>query len=401
MTTTAARILVVDDNDSGRYVTVHTLKRAGYLVSEARSGAEALSLLAVLRADADNGEEADQGDQERPDLIVLDINMPDMDGFEVCRRIKADVDSAQIPVLMASGSYLTAENTAHGLNLGADAYLAHPIEPPVLIATLRALLRVRAAEAEVRQLNLTLERRVLERTEELQRLNEAMSLTNEELEAFSFSVSHDLRTPVRHVKGFVELARRALDAQNIEVAVRHLGVVERSADRMNALIDGMLRLSRTSLNDLHLVTVDLQHLVTVSLEELSTELLGRRVVFEVSPLPSVQGDQDSLQQVVTNLLSNAVKYTRLRDEARIEIWTEEDEDFVTVSVQDNGAGFDPAYQERLFGLFQRLHSDREFEGVGVGLAVVRRVISRHGGSVRSEGRLGEGATFSFTLPRHK
>lgn len=401
MTAAGARILVVDDNDSGRYVTVHTLKRAGYLVSEARSGAEALSLLAVSRAGMDNADEAQPGEQERPDLIILDINMPDMDGFEVCRRIKADPDAAQIPVLMASASYLTAENTAYGLNLGADAYLAHPIEPSVLIATLRALLRVRAAEAEVRQLNLTLERRVLERTEELQRLNEAMSLTNEELEAFSFSVSHDLRTPVRHVKGFVQLARRALDAQNIEVAVRHIEVVDRAANRMNALIDGMLRLSMTSLSDLHQVPVDLHHLVTVSLEELSTELLGRQVVFEVSPLPSVQGDQDSLQQVMTNLLSNAVKYTRLREEAHIEVWAEEGEDTITVSVRDNGAGFDPSYQGKLFGLFQRLHSDREFEGIGVGLAVVRRVISRHGGSVHSEGRLGEGATFSFTLPKYE
>jgi len=401
MTATGARILVVDDNDSGRYVTVHTLKRAGYLVSEARSGAEALNLLAVSRAGMDTADDAQQGNQERPDLIILDINMPDMDGFEVCRRIKADPDSAQIPVLMASASYLTAENTAYGLNLGADAYLAHPIEPSVLIATVRALLRVRAAEAEVRQLNLTLERRVLERTEELQRLNEAMSLTNEELEAFSFSVSHDLRTPVRHVKGFVQLARRALDAQNIEVAVRHIEVVDRAANRMNALIDGMLRLSMTSLSDLHQAPVDLHHLVTVSLEELSTELLGRQVVFEVSPLPSVQGDQDSLQQVMTNLLSNAVKYTRLREKAHIEVWAEEGEDLITVSVRDNGAGFDPSYQGKLFGLFQRLHSDREFEGIGVGLAVVRRVISRHGGSVCSEGRLGEGATFSFTLPKHE
>ncbi|AZI44808.1 diguanylate cyclase (plasmid) [Deinococcus psychrotolerans] len=182
MTGALARILVVDDNDSGRYVTVHTLKRAGYLVSEARSGAEALSLLVNTRAGMEHVDGADQMDFERPDLIVLDINMPDMDGFEVCRRIKADVGSAQIPVLMASASYLTAENTAYGLDLGADAYLAHPIEPSVLIATLRALLRVRAAEAEVRQLNLTLERRVLERTGELQRLSEELQVQVRELE---------------------------------------------------------------------------------------------------------------------------------------------------------------------------------------------------------------------------
>jgi diguanylate cyclase (GGDEF)-like protein len=182
MTAAAIRVLVVDDNDSGRYVTVHTLKRAGYLVSEARSGAEALKLLIATRAGVENAHSADQMNWERTDLIVLDINMPDMDGFEVCRRIKADVESAQIPILMTSASYLTAENTAHGLNLGADAYLAHPIEPPVLIATLRALLRVRAAEAEVRHLNLTLERRVEERTTELQLLSEELQVQVRELE---------------------------------------------------------------------------------------------------------------------------------------------------------------------------------------------------------------------------
>ncbi len=399
MTAATIRVLVVDDNDSSRYITVHTLKRAGYFVSEARSGAETLGLLAVHTAGLGSAAEPQRTDGGKPDLIVLDINMPDMDGFEVCRRIKADEHSAQIPVLMASASYLTAENTAYGLNLGADAYLAHPIEPPVLIATLRALLRVRAAEAEVRQLNLTLERRVLERTEALERLNEAMRVTNEELEAFNFSVSHDLRTPVRHVKGFAELAHRALSNENIEAAVKHIGVVARAADRMNTLIDGMLHLSLTSRADLHLAPVDLQHLVAVSLEELLTEVQGRQVVFEVSALPSVPGDRDSLQQVMTNLLANAVKYTRGRNEAHIEVWAEEDEALVTVSVRDNGVGFDPSYQGRLFGLFQRLHSEREFEGIGVGLAVVRRVIVRHGGSVRSEGQVGEGATFSFSLPK--
>ncbi|GGR23651.1 hypothetical protein GCM10008957_39410 [Deinococcus ruber] len=182
MTAAAIRVLVVDDNASGRYVTVHTLQRAGYVVSESSSGAEALRLLIAPRAGAPHADGADQMNPERPDLIVLDVNMPDMDGFEVCRRIKADTASEQIPILMTSASYLTAENTAHGLNLGADAYLAHPIEPPVLIATLRALLRVRAAEAEVRHLNLTLEQRVKERTRDLQRLSEELQAQVRELE---------------------------------------------------------------------------------------------------------------------------------------------------------------------------------------------------------------------------
>ncbi|ULH17497.1 ATP-binding protein (plasmid) [Deinococcus sp. KNUC1210] len=375
-------ILVVDDNDSGRYITVHTLTRAGYQVIEARSGAQAFEQLAL-----------------EPALIVLDINLPDMNGFEVCSRLKSDPGTAQVPVLMASASYLTAENTAYGLNVGADAYLAHPIEPAVLLATVQALLRVRAAEAEVRQLNLTLEHRVRERTEELERLNQTLQTRNEELAAFSSSVSHDLRTPVRHIKGFSDLALRALAEQQAEKAVAHLQVVGRAAERMNTLIDGMLRLSMTAMRDIHRAPVSMQQLLDVSLEELTTELIGRQIVFDTSPLPSVQGDRDSLQQVMTNLISNAVKYTRGREEARISIWSEEDDSTVTVSVQDNGVGFDPHYQSRLFGLFQRLHAERDFEGTGVGLAIVRRVIEQHGGQVAASGQLGVGATFSFRLPK--
>ena len=376
------RILVVDDNDPGRYVTVHVLKRAGYDVLEARSGAETFSRVV-----------------EQPDLIVLDINLPDMDGFTVCQRLKADETFVHVPILMASASYLTAENTVHGLELGADGYLAHPIEPTVLIATVRALLRMRAAEAEVRQLNISLEGRVAERTEALERLNGELTAANEELEAFSYSASHDLRTPVRHIKSFSQLARRAMTSQQGEAALGHMLVVERAAERMMTLIDGMLRLAHTTRRDLSFAPVELQELLKLALEDLAVELLDRQVVFSISPLPTVQGDRDSLQQVMTNLLSNAIKYTRMRSEARIEVWAEDQGNQITISVRDNGAGFNPQYQNRLFGLFQRLHSERDFEGTGVGLAIVRRVILRHRGSISSEGRPGEGATFSFSLPK--
>jgi PAS domain S-box-containing protein len=242
---------------------------------------------------------------------------------------------------------------------------------------------------------------------ELARSNDELMVANEGLEAFSSSVSHDLRTPVRHVKGFSELARRALNeaaatptalGAAIEKAHNYMLVVEQAAGRMSSLIDAMLNLSRTSSQPLRLGPVDLNLLLERARTDIEQDLPGREVDWKVGRLPTVMGDQDTLQQVLTNLLSNAAKYSRTRERAQIEVWAEAAGQAWTISVRDNGVGFDPVYKDKLFGVFQRLHSEREFEGTGVGLATVRRVVLRHGGQVHADSVLGQGATFSFTLP---
>lgn len=259
-------------------------------------------------------------------------------------------------------------------------------------------------ETVVRSLELALERTqsvalLAERTQALERSNQELQAANEELEAFGYSVSHDLRSPVRHIRGFAELAQRAMTSTPNDKVSRHLGQVVHAADRMSGLIDAMLAHSRSALQELRPRPIDLAALVTSVRSELEPEMQGREMQWRISALPTVLADQDSLHLVLYNLLANAVKYTRLSSVAVIEVWADDRPGEWSISVRDNGAGFDPAYAHKLFGVFQRLHSDREFEGTGVGLATVRRIVVRHGGRVEATSQVGAGATFTFTLPR--
>ncbi len=256
-----------------------------------------------------------------------------------------------------------------------------------------------------RSLNLGIERaesvaQLAAHSQALERSNAQMEAANEELEAFAYSVSHDLRTPVRHIKSFNDLLRTTLGPHLDAKAVRYLGIVDTAAARMNTLIDAMLDLSRTSRQPLVIGTIDLEAVVTAARSELEPELPDQRVVWTIGPLPPVVADHTTLRQVLVNLLANALKYSRTRSEAHIEIWVEERSTEWALFVRDNGVGFDSKYADKLFGVFQRLHRQDEFEGTGVGLANVRRIITRHGGTVFAQSRLGEGATFGFTLPRH-
>ncbi|GGM20069.1 sensor histidine kinase [Deinococcus aerophilus] len=258
-------------------------------------------------------------------------------------------------------------------------------------------------EAVGRSLGLGLERAwqaqdLEEQRRGLQVANKALQVANEDLEAFAYSASHDLRTPVRHVKSFVEVARRALAGGQPGKAERSLQMVEGAAERMSDMIDAMLALSRSTVRPLTHIAVDLNALVDQARRNVADEGQDREIEWRVGALPQVMGDAATLQQVLTNLLSNAVKFTRTRERAVIEIGTHAGDGEWTVWVRDNGVGFDPVYAGKLFGPFQRLHSHSEFEGTGVGLATVRRIVLRHGGRVWADSVPGEGTTFSFTLP---
>ncbi|UQN08496.1 GAF domain-containing protein [Deinococcus sp. QL22] len=266
-------------------------------------------------------------------------------------------------------------------------------------ATDRAVL-----ETTMHSLGLALERAEHARELTVQRdmldaRTRSLSAANEELEAFAYSVSHDLRTPVRHLTSFAQLLRKTLGDRLDEKSARYLGIMDQAATRMTTLIDAILDLSRTSQQPLHSRVVDMGAVVSSARELLEPEALDRQVTWTVGPLPLVMGDLALLRQVMENLFSNALKYTAPRAEAQIEVWAEEGSQDWRVFVRDNGVGFDSGYTHKLFGVFQRLHRQEEFEGNGVGLANVRRVISRHGGTVTAEGVLDQGATFSFTLPK--
>jgi len=252
-------------------------------------------------------------------------------------------------------------------------------------------------ETAVQSLELALNR--ARQAQQLAARTQQLEESTKDLEAFSYSVSHDLRTPVRHMTGFLKLARKTLDGQLDERSTRYLDMVEQAGEQMNTLIDALLDLSRTAQRTLRPELVDLNGIMMQIQATLMPDLETRNIEWMVTNLPRVWGDQEALTQVLTQLTENAVKFTHSRDPAVIRVWAQDQGEAWSVFVQDNGLGFDPRYQDRLFNLFQRLHSAQEVSGTGVGLASIRRLILKHGGEVFAESRVGEGATFGFTLPK--
>jgi two-component system sensor histidine kinase/response regulator len=364
----SSRILIVDDEVAHMKALCQTLQGQGYQTTGfAKPGA---ALAAV--------------EPGQFDLLLTDLMMPEMDGIALLEAgRKKDPQLAGI-IMTGEGTIATA---VEAMKSGAMDYILKPFKLSAVLPVLERALSARRLRLE----NAALEKRIRERTAELE-------VANGELEAFSYSISHDLRAPLRHIDGFATLLVEKYAAEIPADAKRLLDVVSGETRRMGLLIDDLLRFSRLGREPLLKQSLNTSELFREVLNELEREHAGRTVETRFGELPNCQGDRALLRQVVVNLLSNAFKFTKQREKAVIEIGGRFQEQERIYFVRDNGAGFDMQYAKRLFGVFQRLHSGDKFEGTGVGLSIVQRIIVRHGGRVWAEAVVDQGATFYFTLP---
>ncbi len=348
---------------------------------EQQTRVETLERLIAKQLGAEAGAIAQREQYGYEGVRHLAISGAANDELEGIHRLLTELDSAERRALLLrmTQSAGSTRNTITLLGLGALLQL-------VLLASVYFLIHH----------DISQRRRV---ATELQNRGELLQAANKELEAFSYSVSHDLRAPLRHIDGYAALLSKAAGEALNDKARRYLQTISDSAKQMGQLIDDLLIFSRMGRQDMLRTTVKLDQLVKTVLHDLRLDLQGRTISWTIHPLPNVSGDPAMLRQVFVNLISNALKFTATRPETRIEIGAvTRKPDETEVFVRDNGVGFDMQYVNKLFGVFQRLHRNDEFEGTGIGLANVRRIIHRHGGRTWAEGAPDQGATFYFSLP---
>jgi two-component system sensor histidine kinase/response regulator len=370
--TEAATIINVDDNEAARYVKTRTLVRAGFVVYEAATGSEGLRSVA----------------EHNPDLVLLDVNLPDVHGIEVCRRIKSSSSGSSVIVLQISASAITVPHATAALDGGADAYLIEPVAPEILVATVRALLRLQKAERELSAAN-----------ERLHILNHELQRSNEDLQQFAFAASHDLQEPLRTIASFVGLLERTARAKLTGAELEYLAFVSDGSHRMQNLIADLLSYSQVGQKPAPFQTVDLKAVLPWTIENLRELVDKSNAVITWDTLPCVTGDEAQLGQVLQNLIGNAIKYGRPGLQPVIHLSASRENDDWLVRVRDNGIGIESKHFQLIFAPFKRLHG-REISGTGIGLAICRRMIEAHGGNIWVESSPNEGSTFCFTVPVH-
>ncbi|GFO63809.1 hybrid sensor histidine kinase/response regulator [Geomonas paludis] len=405
------KVLVVDDSRNDRKVIRYNFEWHGCHVVEAANGKQGLEVAAA----------------EVPDLIISDCLMPVMDGFRFLHELKKFKELNAIPFIFYSAIYTGSREAELAAALGATAFLEKPMRPDELWDEVGRLLAAELAsereaqappmheeeflrdysqvvatrlEEKVRELteenesllrlNGELERRVVERTSQLES-------ANRDLEMFSYSVSHDLRAPLRHLEGFSQALTEEYAAKLNTIGNDYLERIRRSSRRMADMLDAILELSRSVRGKLAREDVDLSALAREVAGQLARSQPERKVDLRVAEGMAARGDARLLKVVLEHLVGNAWKFTQPQEHAVVEIFPTEWEGHSAFAVRDNGVGFDMAYAEKLFSPFQRMHGQDEFPGRGIGLAIVKRIVSRHGGKVKIEAEVGRGATVTFTV----
>ena len=366
----AAVLLNVDDFESVRYARSRILAAAGFRVHEASNGAETLEL----------------AEKHQPDLVLLDVHLPDFNGIEVCRRLKQQRDTSPI-VLQISASALSPSHAKESLDAGADAYLMEPVDPDVLVSTVRALLRLHHAEQSLQHAN-----------RQLEIVNKELRRSNEDLQQFAFAESHDLQDPLRTISIFTELIHREMGGDLSERQEHYFKRVASGITQMSTLIRNLLAYSQVGREGHSLTTVEIDGVVSAALANLADQIKQEGCKVEIPhALPRVFGDFTSFVSLFQNLLSNSLKY-RDPDRAlvvRIEAEQSSAVEWV-IRVTDNGIGIPKEYHQQIFEPFKRLHGS-EIAGNGIGLALCQRIVEVGGGRMWVESTPGEGTTLCFTL----
>ena len=382
-TTTKLSILIVDDKPANIYALQELLAKDDRVLLTAQSGSEALKIALNTALD----------------LLLLDVQMPDIDGFEVAKTIKLNKKTRDIPIIFVTAEKKEYHSMLKGFEEGAIDYLFKPLDPEITRAKVSVLLKMQLQKKELAEKNAALqqaEAHINALNSELMQTIASLETANKELGSFSYSISHDLRTPLRAIDSFSNIMLQEYADKLDDEGIRILNIVISNASKMNQMIDRLLEFSRLGKKEIRRETIDMKKLVNSSIHEFVTHT-EHKPASDIGELPLANGDPALLSHVWTNLIANAVKYSSKKPEPRIEISSYTEQEETTYFVRDNGAGFNMAYADKLFGVFQRLHREEDFQGTGVGLAIVQRIIAKHGGRIWTDSKVNEGTTFYFTL----
>ena len=352
-------ILNVDDYQPSLYARTKVLRQAGFVVLEAANGTHALQLMS----------------ERKPSLVLLDVNLPDMTGFEVCKRIRANPIIAGTTVVHISASSNLIQHQVYGLDSGADSYMVEPVEPEVLIATVKAFLRARQAE-------------------------EALRRSNEDLQRFAYTVAHEMSEPLRTIAMHAQLLERRIGSELSGDNAESFQYLTQSARRMRSFIDDLLRYAQATHDGVSNVTeIDTDVLLTQVLFNLDAVIQSKGVKITHDPLPAIFADA-RIEHVLQNLVSNAIKYSRPGVTPEVHISAREHQGNWLFSVRDNGIGIEPQYKSQIFRVFSRLHG-QDVAGHGIGLALAQKVVETNGGTIWVESEPGVGSTFYFQIPQEQ
>jgi signal transduction histidine kinase len=351
-----ASVLNVDDYPPGLYARTKVLRQAGFEVIEATTGSQTLKLAL----------------ERKPAVVLLDVNLPDIHGFEVCRRIKTNPALAATTILHISASSIQEAQQVNGLNTGADGYLIEPLDPAVLVATIKAYLRVRQAESALRR-------------------------SNEDLERFAYRVTHELNEPLRTITMHGQLLENRLAGTLDADAARSFQFMQEGVRRMRAFIDDLLRYSQSTHAGSDIRRLDMEQVLNDALSSLGAAIEESGAKITHDSLPVLVADA-RIEHVLQNLLSNAIKYRKKEIAAEIHVSAASNGEAWVFSVRDNGIGIELQYQDAIFQVFHRLHG-KDVPGTGVGLALAQKIVETNAGKMWVESAPGVGSTFYFSIPQ--